>query len=102
MKIKSLPMELFAEVLNYLADYEHLAGLDHVLDDDYTVTDVRSALRELALQVRQESEQQKLQFNAKVDYQKDNRLTTHAKGVLSSLSPTDERKLLNRFGLLES
>lgn len=38
----------------------------------------------------------------KVDFRKDESLTTHVKGVLSSLSPTDERKLLNRFGLLES
>ena len=95
-------MSLFAEVLDYLADYEHFSGLDHILDQDYTILDVRSALREMALQMRQEGDQKNLQFNAKKNYQKDERLTTHVKGLLSSLSPTDERKLLNRFGLSES
>ncbi|QQR81614.1 MAG: hypothetical protein IPJ69_05770 [Deltaproteobacteria bacterium] len=102
MNIKSLPMTLLAEVLDYLADYEHFSGLDSILDEDFTVQDVRSALREIALQVRQDSDQKQLQFNAKVDFQKSEQLTTHVKSLLSSLSPTDERKLLSRFGLLES
>lgn len=100
MKIRSLPMELFVEILDYLADYEHLQGLDQILDPEYTLLDVRSALRELVLHLRQELEQEK-GSKSLPDYGKDKSLSPKARQVLSSLSPGDERKLLNRFGLID-
>ena len=100
MKLKSLPIELFVEVLNYLADYERLDGLAHIFEGDYTVTDVRNALRETALHLRKIVEEGKEQKSLP-DYQKDGRFSTRSRQILSVLSPGDERKLLERFGLLE-
>lgn len=100
MKLKSLPKELFVEVLDYLADYEHLSGLDQVLDDSYTVLDVRSAIREVSLQLRKEIEQEKT-AKSLPNYQKDDLISQQAKRILSVLSPTDERRLLEKFGFLD-
>lgn len=100
MKLKSLPKDLFVEILDYLADYESLAGLDHLLEGEHTITDVRSALRELSLNFRKEIEEEKSQVSAP-DYRKDSRLSSHVKDLLSALSPGDERKLLHKFGFLD-
>ena len=101
MKLKSLPKELFIEVLDYLADYEHLSGLDHILDGEHTILDVRSALRETAIFLRKEMEMEKEGKNL-TEYRKDERLSTSVRSLLSILSPGDERKLLLKFGLLDS
>lgn len=101
MKLKSLPTSLFVEVLDYLADYEHFQGLDHVLDGEYTVLDVRSALRELSLALRRELEEEKNKIGVS-DLHKDERLTLRARELLSALSPGDERRLLERFGFLDN
>lgn len=99
MKLNSLPKELFVEVLDYIADYEPLGGLVHLLEGEYTLLDVRRAFRELSLLLRKETEEERTK---KVpDYKGDQRLSPQAKAVLSVLSPGDERKLLSRFGLLE-
>ena len=100
MKLKSLPNELFVEVLDYLADYETLGGLDEILGGKHTLLDVRSALRELSLYLRKEIETEQ-GAKSLPDYQKDTLLSPQAKQVLQVLSPGDERKLLTRFGLLE-
>ena len=100
MKLKSLPKELFVEVLDYLADYEHLEGLGKILEGDYTILDVRSALRELSLSLRKEIEEEK-GGKSLPDFQKGELLSPQAKQVLQVLSPGDERKLLARFGLLD-
>jgi hypothetical protein len=101
MKLKSLPKELFVEILDYLADYEHLEGLAHILEGEYTVLDVRSALRELSLFLRKELEVEKDEKSL-FDYRKDERLSPQVRELLSVLSPGDERRLLARFGLLEN
>jgi len=101
MRLKSLPKELFVEVLDYLADYEHLSGLNDVLDNEYTILDVRSALRETALFFRKEIEREKDEKSI-TDYRKDGRLSSSVRSLLSILSPGDERKLLLKFGMLDS
>lgn len=100
MKMKSLPKELFVEILDYMADYERLEGLDHVLEGEYTILDVRSAFRELSLHLRKELEAEKA-GKSLPDYQKDSLISPKAKHILSVLSPGDERKLLERFGFLD-
>lgn len=101
MKLKSLPKELFAEILDYLADYEHLHGLNEILNDEYTILDVRSAMREMSLQLRKEVEEEK-DDRSLTDLRKDERFSAQVRDLLSILSPGDERKLLLRFGLLDS
>src|SRR3989338_3787059 len=101
MKLNSVPKELFAEILDYLADYEHLHGLNEILDGEHTVLDVRSALRETALNLRREVEGEKGDMSL-TDLRKDARFSNQVRDLLSILSPGDERKLLLRFGLLDS
>lgn len=101
MKLKSLPKELFAEVLDYLADFEHLHGLNEILDGEHTVLDVRCALREAAIQFRKEVAADKDEKNI-TEFRKDQRLSEQVRSLLSILSPGDERKLLDRFGFLDS
>lgn len=101
MKLKSLPKELFAEVLDYLADFEHLHGLNEILDGEHTILDARSALREAAIQLRKQVDADKEQKSI-TEYRKDQRLTEQVRSLLSILSPGDERKLLDRFGFLDS
>lgn len=100
MKLKSLPKEFFVEVLDYLADYERLEGLENILQGDYTLQDVRSALRELSLGLRKELEEEK-EDKGLVDPKKDELLSPQARQILQVLSPGDERKLLAKFGLLD-
>lgn len=101
LKLKSLPKELFAEVIDYLADYESLEGLSQILEGDHTILDVRSALRELALHIRKELGAEKDEKSL-IEYRKDERLSPRVKELLSVLSPGDERRLLERFGFLEN
>jgi hypothetical protein len=101
LKLKSLPKELFAEVIDYLADYESLEGLAQVLEGDHTILDVRSALRELALHIRKELGAEKDEKSL-LEYRKDERLSPLVRELLSVLSPGDERRLLERFGFLEN
>lgn len=101
MKLNSLPKELFAEILDYLADYEHLHGLNEILDGEHTILDVRSAMREMALQLRKEVEGARDEKSL-TDLRKDARFSSQVRNLLSILSPGDERKLLLRFGLLDS
>lgn len=101
MKLKSLPKELFAEVLDYMADFEHLHGLNEILDGEHTILNVRSAFREAANQLRKQVSAEK-EEKSLTEYRKDQRLSDQVRNVLSILSPGDERKLLDRFGFLES
>lgn len=101
MKLNSLPKELFVEVLDYIADYEHLHGLNEILDGEHTILEARSALREMAQFLRKEIETEKDAKNL-TEYRKDVRLSNHVKDLLSILSPGDERKLLLKFGLLDA
>ncbi|MBI3540584.1 MAG: hypothetical protein HY073_00280 [Deltaproteobacteria bacterium] len=101
MKLKSMPKELFVDVLDYLADYEHFEGLDKVLEGDHTVLDLRSAFRELSLYLRHEIEAEKGEKSLP-NFQKDERFSIKVRELLSILSPGDERKLLDHFGLLDS
>ena len=101
MRLKSLPKELFAEVLDYLAEFEHLHGLNEILDGEHTILDVRSALREAAIQFRKQVGVEK-EEKSLTGYRKDPRLSEQVRNLLSILSPGDERKLLDRFGFLDS
>ncbi len=100
MKIESFPKKLLAEVLEYVADYERMAGLDHLLDGEFTILEVKAALREMAGFLRQEIEEGR-EGKESVDLRKDARLSSRARNLLSTLSPADEKKLLLKFGFLD-
>lgn len=101
MALKMLPQALLAEILDYLADYEPLRGLDQILEGEYSIVDVKNSLRSFAKRIRLELESQKGQ-NSPMDYRKDLVLSPTVKDLLSALSPTDERRILEKFGFLDS
>jgi len=99
MKIQSLPAEVLVEILHYLADYERLAGLGEILDQEITVDDVRASLRELAVQIQKAIDQKKLDGPTPVSGRLAH-VSPSVKQVLSRLSPREEKTLLGLFGLL--
>jgi len=98
MKIQTMPKETLAELLLFLADHEEFASVEELLIDGMTLQQVRSALRELALELKREAAQE-----AESDYnpQKDSRLAKETKTIISYLSPGEEKTLLQAFGLVE-
>ncbi len=98
MKITSLSKEVLSEVLLYLADYERLESLEGVVS--CSIQDVRSALRELAVQLREELTKE-YQSSAIVDSGKIANLSGSTKRVLAGLSPREEKTLLRLFGLVD-
>ena len=100
MKIQSLPKEVLAEILWYLADYEQFHGLEQTLQGGISIVDVRSALRELSVQLREDLVKDQ-QSSGAIDSSKIDNLSTHTRKILSGLSPREEKTLLRIFGLLE-
>ena len=100
MKLNSLPKELMAEILDYLAEHEPMEALQEILDGEYTIQDAKAALRELSRNLRQQLADEKAAASAP-DYRKNEQLSQRVKEVISALSPGHEKKLFARFGLLE-
>ncbi|MBI2980907.1 MAG: hypothetical protein HYY44_01140 [Deltaproteobacteria bacterium] len=99
MKIQSLPKDLLAEVIHYIADYESLDGLRENLAADFTQGAVRGALREVAVQLLTEVEEEKEAGRPEVSA---GLLSRESKELLSSLSPLEGKKLLKAFGFLDN
>ncbi len=100
MKIQSLPKEMLVEILHYMADYERLEGLEQILHGDFSILDVRAAMRELAVQLRDELGEER-QADGVSDAQGISHLSAHTKKILSGLSPREEKALLRVFKLVE-
>lgn len=98
MKIQSLPKELLVGILHYLADQEPLEGLAQVFGKGVALEDVRTALRELAVQLSLEVEPEQ-EVGSTALFR--DHLSVEAKELLAALSPRDERKLLKAFGFLD-
>ncbi|MBI2082057.1 MAG: hypothetical protein HYT76_00670 [Deltaproteobacteria bacterium] len=99
MKIQSLPKDLLAEVIHYIADYESLDGLRENLAADFTQEDIRGALREVAVQLLKEIEEEKESGRSEISTRL---LSQESKELLSSLSPLEGKKLLKAFGFLDN
>lgn len=98
MKIKTMPKETLAELLLFLAENEEFPAVERSLADGVTSAQVRSALRELALGLKQEAEQE---GDSLYNPRKDTKLSKEAREIISYLSPTEEKALLTAFGLME-
>jgi DNA-directed RNA polymerase sigma subunit (sigma70/sigma32) len=90
-----LPKETLSELLNYIADNEELKSIEQL--GTVTPHEVRTALRELATELRIES--LKEQDLSKSDYQKHDELTRKVKQVLSALTPREFQILFKQFGI---
>lgn len=97
MKIKTMPKETLAELLLFLAENEEFASVEQQLVEGMNLTQVRASLRELAAGLRQEASGEEDNYNP----QKDGKLSTQTKEIISYLAPGEERALLTAFGLIE-
>jgi hypothetical protein len=97
MHLKSMPLETAAEVLQYLADQEELEGLAAAMHDEMTHTDVKTMLRELAVQLRRIA----LACGEPYEPQDDKNLKAKVRKMLTCLSPTEAQSILTQFGLAE-
>lgn len=97
MKIKTMPKETLAELLLFLADHEEFAAVENLLAEGVTTPQLRAALREVALGLKQEVADEGDDYDA----QRDRRLSDVAKTIISYLSPGEEKSLLQAFGLIE-
>lgn len=98
MRIQTMPKETLAELLLFLADQEEFAAVEERLAGSLTAAQVRAALRELAMELKKEVS---LEAGDDYDPQKDGKLSSEAKTIISYLSPGEEKKLLQAFGLRE-
>ena len=98
MKIETMPKETLAELLLFLAENEEFTSVQELIAEGVSVVQVRTALREVAIELRREADAEEgSQYNP----QKDSKLSPEAKTIISYLSPGEEKSLLSAFGLIE-
>jgi hypothetical protein len=101
MKIRSLPKELLIEVLHYLSDYERLEGLGQILDEEFTLEDVRAALREIANRLAEGTPSRAPEDESTLPEAclAEVHLSHEARRLISTLSSVERERLLKAFGL---
>lgn len=98
MKIQTFPKETLAELLLFLAENEEFSSVQNLLVEGVTLAQVRGALRELACELKREASTEN---GNSYNPQKDSKLSKEAKAIISYLSPSEEKSLLQAFGLIE-
>lgn len=99
MKITVMPKQTAAELLLFLAEHEEFSSVSKLLEDGITPEEVHSLFRELARELSREAADEIK--DDKYDLKKSSHLSTQAKNIISYLSPHEEKKLLEAFGLVE-
>ncbi len=89
-----LPKETLSELLFFLVENEELKSIEKL--GSFSPTQVREALKELAVQLRQEADKE--QDYSKIDYKHFEELSPHVKQVLSTLTPREFQTLFKHFG----
>ena len=99
MKISVMPKQTAAELLLFLAENEEFSAISKLLQEGITVEEARALLRELSAELLREAVQE---LNGKkYDVKKDSHLSPKTKNIISYLSPHEEKKLLEAFGLVD-
>lgn len=90
-----IPKETFSEVLRYLVDHEDFKSIDAL--ETINRNDVRVAFLRLA--DRLEEEAKKEQESGFDNFQNIEELSLKVKSLLSTLSPSECKKLFKQFGI---
>ena len=98
MNIKTMTKDAVVELLRYLADREEFHSIEELSGSDMTVPQVRAVLREIAVELQKEDA---ATSRLAPDSTKITGLSKHSKKIISSLSTSEERKLLEAFGLID-
>jgi hypothetical protein len=83
-KKETMPKDILAELVSFIADREQLCCIEKELGGDITVNQARDALRELSFSLKREAASESL--------------SSEVREVLSNLSSHEEEKLLTAFG----
>ncbi|MBI2343780.1 MAG: hypothetical protein HYV02_05570 [Deltaproteobacteria bacterium] len=97
MELKSMPLDTAAEVLQFLSDHEEFDSLTVAMSEEMTRHDIKTMLRELAVELRKVAAASARPYHPKDD----KNLTPKARKTLTCLSPMEEKTLLTAFGLIE-
>jgi hypothetical protein len=98
MNLKSMPKDVAAEILSYLAENEDFDSIEKLAGGDISIAEVRALLRDISSSlVAIAASENKDAFNAKNSRD----LSKISKDIISSLSPREERQLLSTFGLID-
>lgn len=98
MKLNTMPKELAAELLTYIAEKEEFTTVCEGMNETISPMQIKALLRELAAYIQKEvSVEIEKPFNAK----KCSYLSNEAKKIISYLTPKEERTLLKAFGLTQ-
>lgn len=95
--MQTLPKEMLANLLLFLAEHETFPAVQEQLGETMTVEEVKVALRELAGSLKKEAAGE----SETTSLAKESRLTKEAKELITFLSPGEERSLLKAFGFIE-
>ncbi len=90
-----LPKETLSELLLYLAEHEEFSSLQAL--NSFNPAQVRAALKELAFELRRESEKER--DLSKMAYKHLEELSPKVKQVLSTLTPREFQTLFKQFGV---
>lgn len=102
MKLKTLPTESAVALLGHLADHPALSRLLEGLESAISLNELKRLLCEIAAQLKAEAQAGSPETVSGMSLKNDPLLSERTKELLSCLSPKEEKKLLSKFGLLES
>lgn len=98
MDLKSMPLDAAAEVIHFLSEHGDFDRLIATVGEDLSASDVRSMLRELAIEMRRIVA---ATTPASSGIDKHPHVSRRAKKMITSLSSREEKTLLTAFGILE-
>ena len=99
MKLKTMPKEVAAELLVYVAEREEFKNVAASLEGEFSPQEIKALLREVAFELQKELQQEGRDVLEKGQA---SHLTDKTKKIISYLSPHEEKTLLSGFGLIES
>ncbi len=89
-----IPKDTLSELLFYLADHEEFKSVESL--GSFTPQEVRDVLRELALSLRQQADQEE---TGKIDVKHLEELSSKVKHALSTLTPRELKSLVKHFDI---
>lgn len=98
MKLNTMPKEVACELLAYIAEKEDFSAVCKSLGGEVSEEEISAMLREIAVELQKEL---RAELGDAYDVKKCNYLSKDAKKIISFLSPSEEKRLLKAFGLVE-
>lgn len=98
MKLNTMPIEMAAELIAFVADKEDFCAAAEALKGSVSAEQIRALLREISRELLSEV---KVDKGEEYDVEKCSFLSKDTKKIISCLSPREEKTLLKVFGFYE-